>query len=154
MTLWLSLKFSFVFSISLSSKCSNCTLPASQLGTNFHLGWTQIGRSNSPLPCWCHLTAEWHGNSRVGPDAEGRSVMSRCGFTPLITQTSPLPIAGDSAGKGQPSGSHKDQLAMHVTAPAGPASALPTSHFRDRTNASTRLLIAPKMPQRCLLTRP
>lgn len=105
-------------------------------------------------PCWCHLTAEWHGNSRVGPDAEGRDVMSRRGFIPLITQTSPLPNAGDSAGKGQPSGSHKDQLAMHVTAPAGPASALPTLHFLDRTNASTRLLIAPKMPQWCLLTRP
>jgi len=60
------------------------------------------------------------------------------------------PVMEDSAGKGQPSGSHKDHLAMHVTTPAGPASALPTSsHFRDMTNASTRLLIAPKMPQQC-----
>lgn len=80
--------------------------------------------------------------------------MSRRGFTPLITQTITSPVAEDSAGKGHPSGSHKDQLAMHVTAPAGLASALPTSHFRDMTNASTRLLIAPKMPQQCLLTRP
>lgn len=56
------------------------------------------------------------------------------------------PVVEDSAGKGQPSGSHRDQLTMHVTAPAGKASALPTSHFKRMTNDSTRLLIAPKMP--------
>ncbi len=39
----------------------------------------------------CHLTVEWHSDSRAGRDAEGRDVMSRRGFTPLITQTSPLP---------------------------------------------------------------
>lgn len=59
-------------------------------------------------------------------------------FTSLVVE--------DSAGKGQPSGSHRDQLTMHVTAPAGQASALPTSHFKRMTNDSTRLLIAPQMP--------
>ncbi len=63
------------------------------------------------------------------------------------------PVAQDSAGKGQLSGSHNDQLVMHVTAPNGPAGAVYTSHLQDMSNASARLLIAPKMPQQGLLTR-
>lgn len=98
---------------------------------------------------WCPLTVTQRQQSRAGCRRERCDEPPRVHIINYPDITSP--VAEDSAGKGQPSGSHKDQFAMHVTAPAGPASALPTSHFRDMTNASTRLLIAPKMPQQCLL---
>lgn len=58
------------------------------------------------------------------------------------------PVMEGSVGKGQPSGLHKDQLTMHVTASASPACSLPTSHLGDMTNVSTRLLIALKRHSR------
>lgn len=151
----LSLRFSFLFSISLSSKRSNWTLPSSQLGTNFHQGQTQMGRTNTSLlfPVRLPTGVTWQRHRRqqsgAGRSGEGCDEPSR--FHTINYPDITSPVAEDSAGKGQPSGLHKDQLAMHVTAPAGPASALPTSHFRDMTNASTRLLIAPKMPQQWTL---
>lgn len=149
----LSLRFSFLFSISLSSKHSNWTLPASQLGTNSHQGQTQMGRSNTsllfPVRLPTGVTWQWHRDSRVGCRREGCDELPW--FHTINYPDITSPVTEDSAGKGQPSGLHKDQLAMHVTAPAGPASARPASQFRDMTNAWTRLLIAPKMPEQCLL---
>lgn len=49
------------------------------------------------------------------------------------------PVLEDSGGKGQPSGSHKDQITMHVTAQP----ALPTSHFGE--NARGVAVYIPKL---------
>lgn len=43
------------------------------------------------------------------------------------------PVLEDSGGKGQPSGSHKDQITMHVTAQP----ALPTSRFGENAKGVT-----------------
>lgn len=104
--------------------------------------------------CWCHLTAEWHRNSRAGPDAEGGDVMSCRGFAPLITQTSPLP----SRGILQEKVSRLARIKTSSPCVSRPLLAQPVCcprhTFRDSTNASTRLLIFPKRPQQRLLTRP
>lgn len=112
----------------------------------------------SHATCWCHWMTEWYSDSRAGQQSGAARRREGCDERPRFhTINYPditSPVAEDSAGKGQTPGSHKDKLAMHVTDHAGPATALPTSHFRDMTNASTRLLIAPKMPQQFLLTQP
>jgi len=76
----------------------------------------------------------------------GRDVMSRRGFAPLITQTSPLPSPRILWEKVSRLARVKTGSPCMSRPPVGPASALPTSHLRDMTNASTRLVIAPKMP--------
>lgn len=68
--------------------------------TNFHLGRTQMGRSNTSLLLLVRSPAgvTWQLSDTVtaegGWDAKGRDVMSRHDFTPLIAQTSPLPSHG------------------------------------------------------------
>lgn len=46
---------------------------------------------------------------------------------PLIHTVNYPDLLEDSGGKGQPTGSHKDQITRHVTAQP----ALPTSHFGE-----------------------
>ncbi|TNN70992.1 hypothetical protein EYF80_018808 [Liparis tanakae] len=77
------------------------------------------------------VTCQRHRGRRAGRGAAGKRCDEPSRFRTINYPDITSPVAEDSVGKGQPSGSRKDQLAMHVTAPSWPSQcpAHPQSSF-------------------------